>query len=94
MGKVRSQIIDSEQALAQWIGRKLANHDPSSMISAMNRKGRDKENPILAEGRTNSVLYPLKNGEVFQFTVERLNPEQIQHQRRALGEHFVELESI
>ncbi len=90
MGKVRSQITDPTKALAQWVYRKLSNHDPMSAIAKMQRAGRDKENPLFAEGTDGAVLYPLSNGEVFMVTVTRLTPAQIASQRRALGKHYVQ----
>ena len=90
MGKVRDSISDNTQALAQWMFRKLANHDPMSKICPMNRQGRHKETPIYATDSLTSVLYPLQDGRVFKCSVQELTDEQIAEQRTALGAHFVE----
>jgi hypothetical protein len=87
---VRDHIVNDAEGIAQWIFRKICNHDPMRFRSPMNRKGRHKEEPIYATDSLTSVLYPLQDGRVFMCSVQELTDEQIAEQRTALGAHFVE----
>jgi hypothetical protein len=90
MGIVRDHIVADDAALAQWMFRKLANHDPMKHRCPMNRVGRDKETPLVAANSATSVLYPLKDGRVFMLSVKELTDTEIAEQRQALGTHYVE----
>jgi hypothetical protein len=80
MGKVRGHIPDDAAALAQWVMRKVKNHDPMSQREAAGRNvsgmtpvlGRAKtkktERVQHTEGTT-EVLYTLDDGRAFKIEV-------------------------
>ena len=74
MGKVLPDIVGDEAAMAQWIMRKLRNHDPmSARDTAKKAPGhREKERQyVTADGST--VRYALNRGDVFEITVMRVS---------------------
>ncbi len=78
MGKVLPDIAGDEAALAQWVMRKLRNHDPmSARDSAKKAPGhREKERQYVVT-RTGPdgeavVRYALNRGDVFEITIMRV----------------------
>lgn len=89
MGKVRSHIVNDSAALAQWVGRKLRNHNPMkhrdkvadshSRANSHGTRVKDSFNVFLTldAGRSNQVFYELENGRIFQMTVEEIQPAEL-----------------
>jgi hypothetical protein len=83
MGKVRTHIVSDDAALAQWVFRKLVNHDPMSVRESvsMRTKPPAKQKKTLrvqhVEGST-SVIYALADGRQFKLTVEAVKDLDLQ----------------
>ena len=72
MGKVlESKSLSDEAVMAQWIFRKLRNHDPMSERDTKKKcKGhRERERQYQLEPTSNVVRYCMNNGQVFEITV-------------------------
>ncbi len=83
MGKVRGHISDDTAALAQWVMRKLRNHDPMSVREKdgklqdhtdFGRKDRKRFRHIEGE---RIVEYCLNDGRSFRITVEPVEQEEL-----------------
>jgi hypothetical protein len=74
MGKVRSTIPSDDAALAQWVYRKLVNHDPMSVRETTRVKVKGRQRVTHVEGTT-SVVYALNDGRTFELSVKDLTAE-------------------
>jgi hypothetical protein len=89
MGKVKTKISNDAEAIAEWVGRKLVNHDPMSVREkpsktkvAQDMRDRIRETRKVKFPAPQSVTYALDNGQVFLITVEEIvgdesEPEQL-----------------
>lgn len=83
MGKIHDGYPNGQTALAQWVKRKLKNHDPMSEVDAyipanqvhpaFKKLGRVKLHKERA-----CVHYLLDNGDAYLITVEKTSPEKLQ----------------
>lgn len=75
MGKVRDHIYDDTQALAQWVFRKLKNHDPMSVRelpggnSLRAKMGVTAKERVMHQEGTTECHYVLDDGRVFEIRV-------------------------
>jgi hypothetical protein len=75
MGKVLADIEGDEAALAQWLMRKLRNHDPMSARDTQKKAPghREKERQYVIAGVGPDgeavVRYALNRGDVFEITI-------------------------
>lgn len=89
MGKVREHIHSDTAAVAQWISRKLRNHDPMSAREAKGEKVakvRDRQRVEHVEG-SDTVEYVLRDGQVFVITVQEASSPQRERGKRAAAMH-------
>lgn len=73
MGKVRSHIEDDAEALAEWVARKLKNHDPMSdraKVDKSDRRWAGERTTLNQENAT--VVYQTDDGGMYRITVETL----------------------
>lgn len=89
MGKVREHIHDDVQAMTQWTGRKIANHNPMSHrdVTAKSMLSRHQSPStvrtpqagvwLITGGQNNSVLYKLACGRHFRITVEEIEEDEV-----------------
>lgn len=72
MGKVRQEIADDTASLAQWVFRKLRNHDPLSArdIPVRHKASRETQRQYQITSDSNTVRYCLNDGRVFEISVQ------------------------
>lgn len=74
-GKLRNGSSDLEK-LAQWVGRKMRNHNPLGKIdTAEPRLGRDISVGVIADDRS-TVIFTMRNGRRFQIALREMEPEE------------------
>jgi hypothetical protein len=88
MGKIREQFAgDMVAGLAQWVGRKLKNHDPMSAMDGgayvrglkVSRQVQDakvKPGQVycgIVNGKRDTVRYGLQDGRVFEVTIREVD---------------------
>lgn len=88
MGKIRDQFAgDMVAGLAQWVGRKLKNHDPmSAMDMGSSRREARWQRTVsdakvkpgvcycgIVKGTRNVVRYGLEDGRVFEVTIREVD---------------------
>lgn len=88
MGKVRDTIKSDKKAIAQWVGRKLCNHNPMEHRDA---KGAGKvisrnHAPMLTREQKagawlvadidGNVLYQMKNGRRFMIEIREMEADE------------------
>lgn len=77
MGKIRDRFSNDTEGLAQWVGRKLRNHNPMSerdkgMVEGHRKKvAHGMKTGILADDPT-KVVYQMGNGRRFVLSVQEI----------------------
>ena len=71
MGKVREHFTDDVEGLAEWMKRKLHNHDP------MSQRDTAKGQRIVAYANNSktAVHYTTAGGRTFELSVREINTE-------------------
>lgn len=77
MGKLRAHIAREDHALAEWIARKLRNHDPATVREAgQPKKKQAARERIRHEEGTSQVVY-CAMGQNFLIEVQLIDEDQI-----------------
>jgi hypothetical protein len=88
MGKIRERFKDDVEGLAQWVGRKLRNHNPMSQRVGRfsNERGRPRmQVGIIAMDRT-KVVYELGDGRRFEMCVREIEADEETPKLVAVGD--------
>jgi hypothetical protein len=88
MGKIRERFKDDVEGLAQWVGRKLRNHNPMSQRvgkTTMPRMWPKVQVGIVAFDR-NKVIYALSDGRRFEMSVRELDTDEETPKLVAVGD--------
>jgi hypothetical protein len=77
MGKIRERFKDDVEGLAQWVGRKLRNHNPMSArdTASVRRRVASIQVGIVAFDR-NKVIYQLGDGLRFEMGVREMEADE------------------
>ena len=77
MGKIRERFKDDVEGLAQWVGRKLRNHNPMSTrdTASVRRRVASIQVGIVAFDR-NKVIYQLGDGRRFEMGVREMEADE------------------
>lgn len=74
MGKVRNHLQRDDHALAQWIMRKLVNHDPLSQREKQ-RGGQNTKRQRVEHNEGTSLVVYAAAGKVFQIEVQEIDEQ-------------------
>ena len=87
MGKIRERFKDDVEGLAQWVGRKLRNHNPMSArdTASVRRRVASIQVGIVAFDR-NKVIYALSDGRRFEMSVRELDTDEETPKLVAVGD--------
>jgi len=85
MGKIRERFKDDVEGLAQWVGRKLRNHNPMSQRVGTTRLRPKMVVGIVAFDRT-KVVYRLGDGRRFEMSVREVDADEELQKLVAVGD--------